>query len=104
MFIQQWYNPNISKDCYFTALERDKAVAFAKEVALGRGDTKSVKEMGDGLDIEVRMPEMVRRNPHEEHGDGNPFMKKLESLVRKSDYQTEAALLTIFATAKEISK
>ncbi len=102
MFICQWYNPNIRKDCYFTALERDKAVAFAKEVALGRGDTDSVDRMGDDLDIEVLMPEMVRRNPQEEHGDGDPFMNKLESLIRKSDSKEEAALLTIFSTIKEV--
>lgn len=68
-FITYSYNPNISKSNYFNALEREKAIAYGKKIALNRGDTDSIEGMGDNDIIEVLIPEMVKRNPQEEHGD-----------------------------------
>lgn len=67
-FIQYHYNPNISNDNYFSALEREKAIAYGKDIATRRGDTDSVDGMGEHDIIEVLMPEMVKRKPHEDHG------------------------------------
>lgn len=67
-FITYLHNPNISNKNYFNALERDKAIAYGKQIALNRGDTESVDGMGEHDIIDVLIPEMVRRNPQEEHG------------------------------------
>lgn len=66
-FIEYNYNPNISYKNFFNALEREKAIAYGKQVALNRGDTDSIDGMGEHDIIEVLMPEMVTRNPQEEY-------------------------------------
>lgn len=103
-FITYYYNGNIPARNYFNALHKDEAIAYGKEVALRRGDTKSVDGMFDGLDIEVRMPEMVKADPKKEHGDGDPFLNDLEALAEKSGSAMEAGLLTIAFTAASIKQ
>ena len=58
-FINYYYNGNISNKNYFNALEREKAIAYGKQIALNRGDTNSVEGMGEHDIIEVLMPESV---------------------------------------------
>lgn len=77
-FIEYYYNSNIPNTNYFNALEREKAIAYGKSVAARRGDTESIEEMGDHDIIEVLMPEMVKRNPKCEHGEGDPFLNSIE--------------------------
>lgn len=103
MFIETFYNPNVSKDRYFTALQRDEAIACANEIATMRGDTKDVGTFGD-INIEVYMPEMVRCNPQLEHGNGDPFLNSLNALTEGSGSVMEAGLLVMAATQAEIVK
>lgn len=103
MFIDRHYNPNISKDNYFNALQREEAIAYANKVAEARGDTESIGRF-DKINIEVYMPEMIRCNPQAEHGDGDPFMNGLESLVRASTSASEAGVLVMAAAAAEAAK
>lgn len=103
-FISYHYNPNISYKNYFNALQRDEAIKYGKEVALGRGDTESVEGMGDYDIIEVLMPEMVKRNPVKDHGDGDPFLNSIESLIEGSRNKGEAALLSMALLGAELSK
>ncbi len=44
----------------FNALQRDEAIAYAKKVALNRGDTKCVEYMGEDVNIEVLIPDAVK--------------------------------------------
>lgn len=101
-FITWHYNPNISKDNYFNALQRDEAIAYGKRVALGRGDTESVDRMGEYDFIEVKIPEMVKHNPQTEHGNGDPFMNKIEGIISNSDSAAEAGILTVVATIADL--
>lgn len=94
-FIQYHYNPNISYKNYFNALEREKAIEYGKKVASNRGDDKSIEGMGDHDIIEVLMPEMVRRNPQKDHGEGVPFLNSLENIISDTDSSMEAGLLAI---------
>lgn len=103
MFIEYGYNPNISKDCYFNALQREEAIAFGKHVAEERGDTESIDRIGKNIDIKVFMPEMVHCDPTLEHGDGNPLLNSLESMIRASGNQAEAGLLVIAEAAAQIA-
>ena len=103
-FIEYTYNPNISRNNYFNALERDKAIAYGKEVAASRGDTNSIEGMGDRDIIEVLMPEMVTRNPQEEHGEGDAFMNSIESIIRGTESSTEAGLLAVAMCMSEMNK
>lgn len=100
-FVTYHYNENIRKENYFNALEREKAIAYGKQIALNRGDTKSVEGMGKREIIEVLMPEMVKRNPMKDHGDGCPFLNSLEDLVSGSDSIMEAGLLCMAMTNAE---
>lgn len=103
-FIEYSYNSNISNKNYFNALERDKAIAYGKQVALNRGDTKSVSGMGDHDIIEVLMPEMVKRNPQKEHGTGDAFINSLENMINNTDSSLEVGLLAIAMCAAEIQR
>lgn len=98
LFVETFYNSNISKDRYYTALQGDAAMATANAIAERRGDTKYVgkfKKM-----IEVRIPECVSRNPQKEHGDGNPFINKLNDITDAASSPMEAGLLAIMAATK----
>ena len=94
-FITQNYNNNISKNNYFNALEREKAIEYGKQIALKRGDTDSVDIIGENDIIEVLMPEMVKRNPQKEHGDGDEFINSIESIINNTNSALEAGLLSI---------
>lgn len=102
MFIEDYYNPNISKDAYFCALEKEEAVAYANRIAEARGDTNDVGKFGKDIDIKVLMPECVHCNPKKEHGDGDPFMNSMESLIKAAGDPFTAGLLVIAKTAKEL--
>ena len=97
-FIEYHYNSNISSNNYFSALERERAIAYGKAVAARRGDTGSIDGMGEHDIIEVLMPEMVKRNPHKDHGKGCSFINSIESMIEGTDSSTEAGLLTIAMT------
>lgn len=94
-FIEYHYNTNISNKNYFSALEREKAIAYGKKVAANRGDTESIEGMGECDIIEVLMPKMVKRNPQKDHGEGNSFLNSLENMISGTDSSTEAGLLAI---------
>lgn len=91
MFCEYHYNPNISKDSYFSALEGDKAVAYANKVAAGRGDTKSVGKFEPF--IICHMPELVKVKPKRQHGNGNRILNTYEEVICNTDNSTEAGLL-----------
>lgn len=89
------YNPNISCDNYFSALERKNAINYGKNIAIKMGDTNSVDEIGKYDIIEVLMPEMVKRNPHKDHGKGDSFISSIEDIIEGADNSTEAGLLVL---------
>ena len=95
--IDDYYNPNISKECYFSALDREAAVAYATKVATGRGDTESVPRV-QKPNIIVHMPEAVKVCPSKQHSDGNPILKSLNAMTAIADSAAEAGILCM-ATA-----
>lgn len=94
-FIVYGYNHNIPNDNYFSALQREEAVAYGKAVALARGDTESIDGMEDDRVIDVLMPEMVKVNPKRQCGTGSEFMNVTESVIRNSSSQNEAGIMCI---------
>ncbi len=94
-FIEYEYNHNIPNDNYFSALQREEAIAYGKAVALARGDTESIDGMGDDSVIDVLMPEMVKVNPKRQCGTGGEFMNVMESVIRNSSSQAEAGIMCI---------
>lgn len=104
MFIEEFYNSNISSKNYFNTVDRDKAITYAKETAIARGDTDSVKRIGKMENIEVLIPEFFKVDPEKEHGEGNAFLNLLEDMVTSSNNATEAGILVTLATASEINK
>lgn len=51
--------------------------------------------MGEHDIIEVLMPEIVKRNPQKEQGEGNNFINSLENVISSTDSSTEAGLLAV---------
>ena len=108
-FIDWYYNPNISKDNYFNALEYEKAVNYAINVAARRGDTNDVARFSEYIKnntykIEVYDETLVTRNPQAEHGAGDSFLNSIESIVEASNDTTEAALLCMAVTGLTMGK
>lgn len=92
------YNENISHKAYFSALELEKAREQAIKTALGRGDTDSVKYIKESNEITVYNPKYVTRNPGKDHGDGNPLLNGMETVISGTDSSSEAALLLLATT------
>lgn len=90
MFCEYGYNPNISKECYFSALEGDMAVKKANEIAARRGDTKDVGKFKPF--IKCYAPDLVKVKPNKQHGNGNEFHNMLETVIENSSSQGEAAI------------
>lgn len=101
MFCSYYYNPNISKERYFSALQGDEAVAYANKVAANRGDTKDVGKFKPF--IVCHMPELVKVKPNKQHGNGNNFLNTCEEIICSTDNVTEAGLL-ISTMAMSVSK
>lgn len=95
LFVETFYNENIAKRNYFSALDVDKAVAYANEVARRRGDTNDVGKFEKM--IEVLMPECVKVKPRKQHGDGDPFINKLNAICESSSSAFEAGLMVMAA-------
>lgn len=68
---------------------------MGKILQLKGGDTNSVDEIGKYDIIEVLMPEMVKRNPHKDHGKGDSFISSIEDIIEGADNSTEAGLLVL---------
>ncbi len=99
------YNPNISRERYFPISYHDLALATAIAIAERRGDDQAIpfiKESHDTFDILI--PEAVRLNPHKEHGEGDPFINKLEGMIEQSPNSMVAGLLVINEGMKVVSE
>lgn len=76
------YNSNIGAKSYFSLLQKEEAIARATQIAINRGDTKSLPIEAD--DFEVLIPQAIRLNPAKEHGDGCEFLNSLEAVAQAS--------------------
>lgn len=97
LFCEYCYNPNISNERYFSALQGEQAVAYANKVAAGRGDTKDVGRFKPF--IVVHMPELVKVKPNKQHGNGNALLNGMENIVQNSSSTTEAGLMCMLLAA-----
>ncbi|PXV66834.1 hypothetical protein CLV62_10495 [Dysgonomonas alginatilytica] len=104
MFVENWYNSNISNTSYFPADKRKEAIQYGKMVAKRRGDTEYVRAIGKCCDIKIFMPELVTCDPLNQHGEGDKFINRMNSLIDVSGSVLEAGLLVITATNKELNK
>lgn len=102
-FISYHYNDNISNKNYFNALQREEVISYGKQVALNRGDTESVERMGI-KNIEVKIPEIVKRNPQQEHGEGDPFINSINAITEGTTSVMEAGILSMALLSSELSK
>lgn len=98
MLCEYYYNTNISKDNYFSALDGEKAVAYANKVAAGRGDTKDVGKFKPF--IVCHMPEIVKVKPKKQHGNGDNFLNDCEKVICGADSAFEAGLLVMAMAMK----
>ena len=94
--VDYWYNPNISRNAYFSAADGEKAVQEAICTAEARGDTESVQHIT--ADIVVHRPDLVTLDPQREHGEGNALLNEMESLARGAGDPLTAALLVMATT------
>lgn len=102
LFVEEFYNSNIANTNYFSALDGDAAVAYANKVAERRGDTNDVGRFEKM--IEVLIPEAVTIRPMQEHGEGDPFINKINAITEAAPDSTTAGLLAMMVTAQEINK
>lgn len=100
------YNDNIGWRRYFNANQLEEALAEAKRVAAARGDTEDVTrfEAGHYPTIEVLIPEAVTCDPPKEHGDGNPFLNRIEAVTESAPDAVIAGFGVLACLHEEISK
>lgn len=60
---------------------------------------KHVRDYIKGI-IEVLMPEMVKRNPIKDHGNGDEFTNSIEEMIERTDNVMEAGLLAMMMAIK----
>ena len=90
------YNSNISKVRYFRIDQHDLALDTAIATALNRGDDKAlsfIEKYHETFDILI--PGALRLNPNKEHGNGDPFINKLEGMIDQSPTKEIAGLLVM---------
>lgn len=76
------YNSNISKSRYFRIDQHNLALKTATRIALNRGDDEAIPFINEWHEkFEILIPEAIRLNPNKEHGNGDPFINKLEGLM-----------------------
>jgi hypothetical protein len=97
------YNPNISNTRYFRIDQYQQAIGTAIEIALNRGDDKSIPYIKDSTTFDILIPEAIRLNPRKEHGQGDSFINKLEAIIEASPCKEIAGLMVIAQTAKEVN-
>lgn len=104
IFVDYYYNSNLPAKNYFSALERERAIAYGKMVAMRRGDTDDIDRIDSTPKmIEVLMPQMVKRNSAKDHGDGDPFLNSLEEAIEKADSVMESGLCAIALCKNQIT-
>ena len=101
LMIENSYNHNIPSSRYFAANQREEAIAKAKGIALARGDTESIQDIEEALEIHVHDNKYVKENPQSWNFEGNPFLNKLEKMTEAANDPLVAGLLVIGATYKE---
>lgn len=101
--IENYFNSNLDKSCYFSALQHEEAKAEAMRTAKVRGDTDSFKYIRKAPRIKVLIPEAVRCNPNDA-GEGDAFQRKLKDITMMGTDTATTAVLAMMATAKEIRK
>lgn len=95
-FVTENYNDNISKENYFNALQRSEAIRFAVDTAARRGDTNDIAYLKNpSPNIVVYMPQLVQRDPLMEHGEGDPFINRMNKLTEIASSADEAGLLVM---------
>ena len=91
-----YYNSNISKARYFRIDQYELALNTAINIALNRGDDKAVPFIKEWHEkFEILIPESIRLNPNKEHGNGDPFINKLEAMIEKSPTQEIAGFMVM---------
>lgn len=90
--ISTYFNSNIPKERYFSALEYDAAVEKAVKIAEARGDTNSIDRIKRSEKIEVLDPRAVKVKPRL-HKGGNRVLDHAEAMIKGSSSAAEAALL-----------
>ena len=99
-----YYNSNIPNTHYFRADEAQRAVDSAVAIALGRGDDQSVEDIKEELHtFEVLLPEAIRLHPIKEHGQGDPFLNKLDAITANAPDTFVAGLLVMTEGMKAVT-
>lgn len=101
LFVEKFYNPNISKNRYFSALEGDAAVREMDRVAAARGDTRSIGRARKMIDVLI--PCAVSVKPRRQNGNGDPYMNEMEALIENSGSAVDAGLVVIASTLKKLA-
>ena len=97
LFIEMGYNANVPSSRYFAANQREEAIAKAKEIALNRGDTNSIKRIEEAPMIVVHDNKFVKENPQSWNLAGDDFSNLLENITENAGSSTEAGILAMCA-------
>lgn len=100
--VDSHYNSNIANSRYFRLDRKHEAIAEATRIAKARGDTKALP-IRTFERVSILDPSVLKVDPVNEHGSGCAFINRIEGIIEGADSAGEAGLLTILATAQEVS-
>jgi hypothetical protein len=85
--VDEFYNSNIPWHRYFRIDQEKECNEAGRKIAAKRGDTKAFPHFDKRIyeRFEIFIPEAVRLNPKAEHGDGDPFLNKLDAITEIGD-------------------
>ncbi len=90
------YNPNIGNSRYLRIDQHAKALEMAIAIAERRGDDMAISFIKDYHDtFDILIPEAIRLNPDKEHGEGDPFINKLEGMIERAPSKEIAGIMVL---------
>jgi hypothetical protein len=94
-----YYNPNIRKDRYYRIDRVKEAQQAAIDTAKRRGDTIDAArlEKGNFDKFEIFLPKCLKLDPQKEHGDGDPFINKVDAITEAAGHAGVAGMLVLAA-------
>lgn len=60
VMVTDWFNPNVSRQAYFSLMEKDAALERGAQVATDRSDTRSLPMKLSTPDFQILLPEAIR--------------------------------------------
>lgn len=87
MGVTHCYNSNLPHWRYYRVDQEEQAREAGRRIAEDRGDTKAFTHFDNRVydTFEIHDASVLRRDPPNDHGDGDPFLNQVDEITRVKD-------------------